>query len=93
MLHAWFWSNLWSDRLLLLLLPPSLCCFFVALQPLEVLRPGMQRTFVVVEEEDEYGEIILSLAALEVRCVTPPPKGLGRTASHATLQLQCNSSI
>lgn len=37
------------------------------LQPLEVLRPGMQRTFVVVEEEDEYGEIILSLAALEVR--------------------------
>lgn len=27
----------------------------------------MQRTFVVVEEEDEYGEIILSLAALEVR--------------------------
>lgn len=29
----------------------------------------MQRTFVVVEEEDEYGEIILSLAALEVRAL------------------------
>jgi len=26
----------------------------------------MQRDFVVVEEEDEYGEIILSLAATEV---------------------------
>jgi small subunit ribosomal protein S1 len=37
------------------------------LQPLEVLRPGMRREFVVVEPEDEYGEIILSLAALEVR--------------------------
>jgi hypothetical protein len=70
MLHAWFWSNLVvSDRLLLLLLPPSSSC---CVQPLEVLRPGMQRTFVVVEEEDEYGEIILSLAALEVRWVPPP---------------------
>ena len=28
----------------------------------------MKREFVVVEEEDEYGEIILSLAAIEVRC-------------------------
>jgi hypothetical protein len=27
----------------------------------------MRRTFVVVDEQDEYGEIILSLAALEVR--------------------------
>lgn len=33
--------------------------------PLEVLRPGMRREFVVVEEEDDYGEIILSLGALE----------------------------
>lgn len=27
----------------------------------------MQREFIVAEEEDEYGEIILSLAAIEVR--------------------------
>jgi hypothetical protein len=42
---------------------------FVFLQPLEVLRPGMVREFIVAEEEDEYGEIILSLAAIEVRAV------------------------
>lgn len=36
------------------------------MQPLEVLRPGMQREFIVAEEEDEFGEIILSLAAIEV---------------------------
>ena len=41
-------------------------------QPLEVLRPGMKREFVVVEDEDEYGEIILSLAAIEVRALTAP---------------------
>ncbi|KIY98744.1 30S ribosomal protein S1 [Monoraphidium neglectum] len=33
--------------------------------PLEVLRPGMKREFVVAEDEDEFGEIILSLAAIE----------------------------
>lgn len=38
-------------------------------QPLEALRPGVRREFVVVEEEDEFGEVILSLAALEVRRV------------------------
>lgn len=27
----------------------------------------MRREFVVVEQEDDYGEVILSLAALEVR--------------------------
>jgi small subunit ribosomal protein S1 len=45
--------------------PVSECSLAKLKSPLEVLRPGMQRTFVVVEEEDEYGEIILSLAALE----------------------------
>ncbi|KIZ06677.1 30S ribosomal protein S1 [Monoraphidium neglectum] len=35
--------------------------------PLEVLRPGMKREFVVAEDEDEYGEIILSLAAIEAQ--------------------------
>jgi hypothetical protein len=29
----------------------------------------MVREFIVAEEEDEYGEIILSLAAIEVRTV------------------------
>jgi predicted RNA-binding protein with RPS1 domain len=41
-------------------------------QPLEVLRPGMKREFVVVEDEDEYEEVILSLAAIEVRAGRSP---------------------
>ncbi|GBF91122.1 30S ribosomal protein S1 [Raphidocelis subcapitata] len=35
--------------------------------PSEVLRPGMKREFVVVENEDEYEEVILSLAAIEAQ--------------------------
>lgn len=35
-------------------------------QPLEVLRVGMSREFLVVEDEDDYGQVILSLAATEV---------------------------
>ena len=35
-------------------------------QPLEVLRVGMKREFMVVEDEDEYDQVILSLAATEV---------------------------
>lgn len=45
--------------------PLSECSLAKLKSPLEVLRPGMKREFVVVEEEDEYGEIILSLAAIE----------------------------
>jgi hypothetical protein len=37
------------------------------MQPLEVLRVGMKREFLVVEDEGKYGQIILSLAADEVR--------------------------
>lgn len=37
-------------------------------QPLEALRPGMRREFMVVEDEEEYGQVIVSLAAMEVRC-------------------------
>jgi hypothetical protein len=48
-------------------LPPTLPSLPSPLpQPLEVLRPGMKREFVVVEDEDEYEEVILSLAAMEV---------------------------
>ena len=36
------------------------------LQPLEALRPGMRREFMVVEDEEEYGQVIVSLAAMEV---------------------------
>jgi hypothetical protein len=43
-------------------------------QPLEVLRPGMKREFVVAEDEDEYGEVILSLAAMEVRANRAAPR-------------------
>lgn len=45
--------------------PLTECSLAKLKSPLEVLRPGMKREFVVVEEEDEYGEIILSLAAIE----------------------------
>lgn len=45
--------------------PLAECSLARLKSPLEVLRPGMQREFVVAEEEDEYGEIILSLAAIE----------------------------
>ena len=50
-----------ADRAALHPLRPHSC-----LQPMEVLRPGMKREFVVAEDEDEYGEIILSLAAIEM---------------------------
>jgi hypothetical protein len=58
------------------------------LQPLEVLRAGMKREFVVVEEEDEYGEITLSLAALEVSetllfCGSQPCQSLQLNEGHA----------
>eukprot|EP00967_Tisochrysis_lutea_P122977 scaffold204083_cov17-Tisochrysis_lutea.AAC.1 len=45
----------------------QLCPLLLCLQPYEVLRVGMTREFVVVDEEDEYGQTILSLAAMEVR--------------------------
>lgn len=45
---------------------PLIECSLAKLKtPLEVLRAGMKREFVVVEEEDDHGEITLSLAALE----------------------------
>jgi ribosomal protein S1 len=37
------------------------------LQPTEVLMVGAKREFVVLEVDDVYGEVILSLRALEVR--------------------------
>jgi hypothetical protein len=33
---------------------------------LEVLRVGMKREFLVVEDEDDFGQVILSLGAKEV---------------------------
>ncbi len=36
-------------------------------QPLEALRVGMQREFLVVQPEDENGQVVLSLGAIEVR--------------------------
>jgi small subunit ribosomal protein S1 len=47
--------------------PLAECSLARLKSPLEVLRPGMQREFIVAEEEDEYGEIILSLAAIEAQ--------------------------
>lgn len=42
------------------------CSFAKLKSPLEVLRPGMRREFLVVEEEDRYtGQITLSLATQE----------------------------
>jgi len=45
--------------------PLAECSLAKLKTPLEVLRAGMRREFVVVEEEDDFGEVILSLAALE----------------------------
>ncbi|KAG1679620.1 hypothetical protein FOA52_006137 [Chlamydomonas sp. UWO 241] len=45
--------------------PLSECSFVKLKTPLEVLRVGMTREFLVVEDEDDYGQIILSLAANE----------------------------
>lgn len=50
------------------------------LQPLEVLRVGMKREFMVVEDEDEYDQVILSLAAQEVRACSMQRMGTGRDA-------------
>lgn len=45
--------------------PLAECSFAKLKTPLEVLRVGMKREFVVVEEEDQYGQTVLSLAAVE----------------------------
>ncbi|KAF5830247.1 plastid ribosomal protein S1 [Dunaliella salina] len=45
--------------------PLTECSFAKLKSPYEVLRVGMTREFVVVDEEDEYGQTILSLAAME----------------------------
>lgn len=45
--------------------PLTECSLAKLKTPLEVLRPGMRREFVVVESDDDYQEVILSLAALE----------------------------
>jgi hypothetical protein len=74
-------------------LPPLIQALCVCLQPLEVLRPGMQREFIVVEEEDEYGEIILSVAAIEVRgptcfpCSSAMPRSCWRSAAGGRCEL------
>lgn len=34
---------------------------------MEALRPGMRREVMVVEDEYQYGQVIVSLAAMEVR--------------------------
>lgn len=43
--------------------------YVCVLQPLEALRPGMRREFMVVEGEEQYGQVICSLAAMEVSFV------------------------
>ncbi|KAG1660279.1 hypothetical protein FOA52_006746 [Chlamydomonas sp. UWO 241] len=50
----------WSGHI-----PLSECSFAKLKTPLEVLRVGMTREFLVVEDEDDYGQVILSLAAGE----------------------------
>jgi len=45
--------------------PLSECSFARLKTPLEVLRVGMSREFLVIEDEDDYGQVILSLAANE----------------------------
>ncbi|KXZ42870.1 hypothetical protein GPECTOR_113g282 [Gonium pectorale] len=45
--------------------PVTECSFARLKTPLEALRPGMQREFMVVEDEEQYGQVIVSLAAME----------------------------
>ncbi|GFR50816.1 hypothetical protein Agub_g13091 [Astrephomene gubernaculifera] len=45
--------------------PITECSFARLKTPLEVLRPGMKRDFLIVEDEEEYGQYIVSLAAIE----------------------------
>lgn len=45
--------------------PLSECSFAKLKTPLEVLRVGMTREFLVVDREDEYGQTVLSLGAVE----------------------------
>ncbi|KAG2486232.1 hypothetical protein HYH03_015057 [Edaphochlamys debaryana] len=45
--------------------PVTECSFARLKTPLEALRPGMKRDFMVVEDEEEYGQVIVSLAAME----------------------------
>ncbi|KXZ50020.1 hypothetical protein GPECTOR_18g173 [Gonium pectorale] len=45
--------------------PLTECGFARLKTPLEAVRPGMQREFLVVEDERRYGQAIVSLAALE----------------------------
>ncbi|PNH05145.1 30S ribosomal protein S1 A [Tetrabaena socialis] len=45
--------------------PVTECSFARLKTPLEALRPGMKRDFMVVEHEEEYGQVIVSLAAME----------------------------
>lgn len=45
--------------------PITECSFARLKTPLEALRPGMRREFMVVEDEEEYGQVIVSLAAME----------------------------
>lgn len=45
--------------------PVTECSFARLKTPLEALRPGMKREFMVVEDEEDYGQVIVSLAAME----------------------------
>ncbi|EFJ43709.1 plastid/chloroplast ribosomal protein S1 [Volvox carteri f. nagariensis] len=45
--------------------PVTECSFARLKTPLEALRPGMKRDFMVVQDEEEYGQVIVSLAAME----------------------------
>jgi small subunit ribosomal protein S1 len=45
--------------------PLTECSFARLKSPWEVLRPGMRREFMVVDEEDSFGQVILSLGSLE----------------------------
>lgn len=45
--------------------PLTECSFAKLKTPLEVLRVGMRREFMVVEDENDEGEVVLSLAAME----------------------------
>lgn len=49
--------------------PLSECSFARLKSPWEVLRPNMRREFMVIDEEDSFGQVILSLGSLEANTV------------------------
>lgn len=68
--------------------PLSECSFARLKSPLEVLRVGMKREFMVVEDTDDYGQVILSLAATECTVFWQRMRQLQEEAQTVTVKVE-----